>query len=77
MNIIRRQSEGKGHYDMSYVQRCTSILNPEEKHRPPWTLPNKQTRVNYEVPETIHNLYRINRLWLTITKLESNKFWTM
>jgi len=36
--------------------------SPEEKHRPPRTLANKQTRVNYEVPETIHNLYRINRV---------------
>jgi len=36
--------------------------DPEEKHGPPRTLANKQTRVNYKVPETIHNLYRINRL---------------
>jgi len=39
-----------------------SERNPEEKHRPPRSLANKQRRVNYEVPETIHNLERINRL---------------
>ena len=42
--------------------------NPEEKHRPPRTLANKQTGGNHEGSETIHNLYRINRLWLTINK---------
>jgi len=35
--------------------------NPEEKHRPPRPLANKQTGANHEVSETVHNLYRINR----------------